>query len=314
MRSLFAMSLLLFIAACDENREWEALGTLERDRVVLKSTANEIITRLPVSEGEWVSAGTLIVQLDDRRQQAKVAKAKAALAQAEAHWELLRNGARIEDIDAAKAAVEGAQAELVVAEKNFIRAAELLEKQLGSQSNLDQARAARDSANANLKSAQTHLLALTNGTRKEELDQAEASVAAAHAEWDIESLQLDELSIEATRDGRLDALPWNEGERVAPGTTVAVLLADVAPFARVYIPEPSRAQLHIATPMQVKVDGVAKTFKGAVRWISDEPAFTPYYALNERDRARLMYLAEISLQDAEDLPSGLPVTASRVLP
>lgn len=29
-----------------------------------------------------------------------------------------------------------------------------------------------------------------------------------------------------------------------------------------------------------------------VRWISSEPAFTPFYALNQEERARLMYLAE----------------------
>jgi HlyD family secretion protein len=50
-----------------------------------------------------------------------------------------------------------------------------------------------------------------------------------------------------------------------------------------------------------------------VRWISSEPSFTPYYALNQSDRARLMYVAEIQLPDsAANLPNGVP--AQVVLP
>jgi len=56
------------------------------------------------------------------------------------------------------------------------------------------------------------------------------------------------------------------------------------------------------------VDGYEKTFDGKLRWVSQDPAFTPYYGLNSRDRALLMYLAEIDLpESAKDLPSGLPV-------
>lgn len=51
------------------------------------------------------------------------------------------------------------------------------------------------------------------------------------------------------------------------------------------------------------VDGYEKTFEGKLRWVSQDPAFTPYYGLNSRDRALLMYLAEIDLprRDAKDL-------------
>jgi HlyD family secretion protein len=43
--------------------------------------------------------------------------------------------------------------------------------------------------------------------------------------------------------------------------------------------------------------------------VSHEAAFTPYYALTERDRGRLSYLAEVTLTDgdARGLPTGVPV-------
>ena len=61
------------------------------------------------------------------------------------------------------------------------------------------------------------------------------------------------------------------------------------------------------------MDGIDNDFNGTLRWISTEPAFTPYYALNQTDRSRLAFLAEVSLDDtASELPTGIP--AQVILP
>jgi len=310
MNAVNGIACLLFVSlglsACDTNNHSQALGTIERDRVILKSTASEIIVSEPVAEGSVVTKGTLLVQLDDRRQKAMVAKAKAQLAQTAARLAELRSGAREEDIDAARAKVNGAEATYTATEKAFDRAVDLRSKNLNSQAELDRIRAERDAAKANLNAAEKNLLVLTNGTRKEELDQADAQYNAAQAQLDLENYVLSELSVTATRDGYLDSLPWNEGERVQAGSTVAVLLACENTYSRVYVPEPARAQLHIGDERSVKVDGVEKNFTGRLRWLASEPAFTPYYALNETDRARLVYLAEFDVIDGADLPIGVP--------
>jgi len=45
-----------------------------------------------------------------------------------------------------------------------------------------------------------------------------------------------------------------------------------------------------------------------VRWIASDPAFTPYYALTERDRGRLSYVAKVDITEQyERLPDGVPV-------
>ena len=59
--------------------------------------------------------------------------------------------------------------------------------------------------------------------------------------------------------------------------------------------------------MTVRVDGVAEALEGRVRWVSADASFTPYFALTEHDRSRLSYLAEVDLEDARDLPSGVPL-------
>jgi len=306
VRLALATLTLLLLAACANDDVNVALGTLERDRIVLKATADEIILEEPVPEGTMVAAGTLLVRLDDRRQQAVVARAQAEVARAEAQLEEMRNGARPEDIAAASARVAGAQAAVIETRASYARAKQLLRQKLTAQADVDRALANRDAAEAALRSAQEELLRLTNGTRKEQLDQGAAALQAAKAQLALEQTRLSELSIVATRDAYLDSLPWHVGERVAPGATVAVLLADSKPYARVYVPEPWRARLRAGDRRQVKVDGFAQSFTGQLRWIAIEPAFTPYYALNASDRARLVYLAEFDLEEGEELPTGVP--------
>lgn len=298
---------ILVLQACSPADSNLALGTLERDRVQLKATSAEVIVERPVAEGSSVHQGDLIVRLDDRRQTAQVARAQANVDAAKANLNKLRHGARAEDIAAARAQVSGAQAVLDETLKNFARAESLVKQKLMRVAELDSARSQRDSAKANLDHANENLLVLTNGTRPEDLEQAEAQVKLAEASLALEAQSLRELNIVATRDGILDHLPKKLGDRTAIGETVAILLSQGAPYARVYVPAPKRVLLKAGQQLNVRVDGVTETFQGQVRWISQDPAFTPYYALNSSDRARLVYLAEVTLPaSAAELPSGIP--------
>ena len=292
---------------CAENDVPLALGTLERDRIALTATAAEIIVALPVAEGASVTKGTLLAKLDDRQQRAEVERSKARVAGSEAKLERLRNGPRPQEIAAAKAQVAGREADLREAQITYDRNRELLARKAVSQAEVDRTKALRDAASAKLDEAKEHLAELRAGTRAEEIAQAEAELKAAQAELAYQQALLAELTITATRDGVLDSLPWNLGERVTVGSPVAVLLAGEAPHARVYVPEPYRVKIDQGDRLKVRVDGLAQRFDGRVRWISSDPAFTPYYALNANDRARLMYLAEVELPDsAARLPNGVP--------
>lgn len=304
--SIFMFILLL--AACGNQQVPTALGTLERDRIAHTATANEIVVARPVMQGAFIKKGTLLVQLDNTMQKAELVRAQAVLAQAQAAFEKLRNGARVEELASARANVAGARAALIESEANYLRIVNLRNKQLISQSELDKAKAARDTNQTHLRSSQEALLVLTNGAREEDLRIAEAVVVAANATLQIEQKRLDNLSVFATRDGILDSLPWNVGERVATGSVLAVVLAGDAPYASIYVPELYRVLLKVGDTLTVHVDGINKPIVGHLRWISNEAAFTPYYALNQEERSRLVYKAEVQLPPTESsLPNGLPV-------
>ncbi|WP_371193469.1 HlyD family secretion protein [Glaciecola sp. SC05] len=303
--------ILLSLISCNKQSTGTALGTLERDRIAHTATANEVIIALPIPQGSKVKAGDILVSLDNRQQTAIVAITKAHVAEAHANLDKLRNGARAEEVAAASAKLEGAKAALIESEAAYVRAKNLIEKRLVSQAALDQAVAAKDSNAASVEAAKEALLILTNGTRPEDLAIGEANLAVTLAALASENKKLEDLTVLSTRDGILDNLPWNLGERVTLGSPVAIVLAGKAPYARIYVPEPYRVRISVGDSLSMRVDGLTQAITGTVRWISSEPAFTPYYALNQEERARLMYLAEVQLPDSySDLPNGIPVQVS----
>ncbi|RKT47009.1 HlyD family secretion protein [Thiocapsa rosea] len=307
LRILFAIMAAALITGCLDTDRPLALGTLERDRVALTATVAQLVVDLPVAEGSPVTKGTLLVQLSDRQQRAEVERAKAQVARSKSHLQQLRNGPRPQHIAAARAQVAGREADLREAEITAERNQELIVRKAVSQAEVDRTLALRDAARARLDEAKQNLDELLAGTRPELIAQAEAELSADEAALSYQEALLADLSIVATRDGVLDSLPWNLGERVTAGSPVAIILAGKAPYARVYVPEPYRVKINKGDTLKVHVDGLDRTFDGTVRWISSDPAFTPYYALNASDRARLMYLAQVELPDsAAELPNGVP--------
>lgn len=300
--------LTALLAGCGaEPDTGAALGTLERDRVALTATVAEVLVELPVARGTRVTKGTVLARLDDRQQRAQVERSKAGVAEAEANLQKLRNGPRPQEIAAARAQVAGAEAALREAEITYERNTQLKTSRSVSQADVDKSKALRDAARASLDEDKENLDELLAGTREEDIREAEAELAAAGAELAYQQALLADLTIEATRDGVLDNLPWNVGERVSVGSPVVVMLAGGLPYARVYVPEPHRVGIKQGDTLKVRVDGLEQTFDGRVRWISAEPSFTPYYGLNESDRSRLVYVAEVALpESAADLPSGVP--------
>ncbi len=304
--SVFLAAMLL--TACSPQDSQQAYGILERDRVTLTASANEVITQLPVKEGQVVKPGDVLVQLDNKNQTLLVAKAQAEQDKAQAELTKLLNGERSEDIAAAKANLANAKAQVTEAEKNYRRVAELLARKLAAQSDKDSALALRDTARAAYTAAEQNWKKLTAGSRQEDIASAQAELNVAQQQFAWQQHQLKQLTVLASREGIVDSLPYNLGERVPVNAVVAILQTNSVPYARVYIPEPFRAQLSRGSKVTVHIDGVEQSMSGTVRWLSVEPAFTPYNNMSERDRSRLVYLTEIDLPaQAQSLPAGILV-------
>jgi len=307
---LTTVAAAVALCACGRGGDGaEVHGTLERDRLELVAESHERIVETAVHEGDHVVAGAALLRQEAGTMQPRLDQARASVTEAERRLAELVRGPRAREIDEARAALAGAESALETDRREYDRVRALVQRKLLSDSSLDQARARRDASSSASDQARARLNLLLEGTRVEQVEQARAAMdrtRAAAAELETSAAR---YTVSAPRNGIIEALPYKVGERPPAGAPVVVMLADGTPYARVYVPEPLRIRFKAGTRVTVTVDGADRSFQGTVRYVSADAAFTPYYALTQKDRSRLSFLAEIIIDDpgAAGLPAGVPV-------
>jgi len=312
---LLALFAVLLGSACSSEPDaTRIVGELASDRVELTAEAGEPILEILVAEGEEVTAGQVLMKQDARRAIARLAEAEAAFLQSQARLDELVRGPRSEQIAAARANAAGAAQELAFRRSEYTRAKEVHDRNLASEEMLDSAKAALDAAEANSKLRRAQLQELLSGTTIEELAQAEQVLKQAAARRDLLAVDLSRHDIKAPVDGLVDSRLFEVGERPVPGQAMLIMLPERQPHARIYVPEHLRVQVETGMPAMIYVDGLDAAIDGRVRWVASEAAFTPYFALTERDRGHLTYLAKVDIvEERERLPDGVPVEVDLLL-
>jgi HlyD family secretion protein len=310
MKQVFiTLTVALALTACGaQDDSHRVVGELASDRIELTAEFNEPVVEIMVAEGAAVVSGQPLLRQNDARARARLAEATALYLQSNARMDEMLRGPRSEQITAARATVEGATQDLDFRQSEQLRISEIHQRGLASTEALDRANAALDASQANLKLRLAQLEELLAGTTAEELAQAEQAVNQNAARRDTAQIDVDRHVFIAPVDGVLDSRLFETGERPGIGQPVLVMLGGEQPYARVYVPEQLRVQITPGTKARIFVDGLDTPIAAEVRWIASESAFTPYFALTERDRGRLSFIAKVDiLEQRERLPDGVPV-------
>jgi HlyD family secretion protein len=184
-------------------------------------------------------------------------------------------------LDAATARLAATRAVRRETGPELARVRGLHRKGVASQHDLDRARRAHDQAIA--------------GEREAEAVLAEATK------------RLSERTLLAPVDGVVDQLPFDCGERVPAGGVVAVVLADLPPWVRIWLPSEMVARVRIDSAALIEIDGIEEPLRGRVIEIAREPEFTPHFALTEREREHLVFETRVEILDPPDgLRPGVP--------
>ena len=250
------------------------------------------IAKLYVDEGDRVEQGQLVAQMEDEQFQAQVNQYQAALAKVDADLALKKAGTRPEEIAEAKARVAAAEANIAEIQAKLNHAGEelkrnqfLAEQGAISRNALGQFFSQELSVRANLEAAVARLTEqkeslekLRNGTRTEEIAQAEANVAQAKAQLQYYETQLKNTSIRAPFAGTITRRFAQEGDFVTPTTSASssdgATSASIVELSRgleveAKVPEASIAQIKPGQSVEIRADAYADDiFKGYVRLIA----------------------------------------------
>lgn len=168
-----------------------------------------------VEKGDRVKEGQVLVRLEDSEYQAQLAQARANLGVAQARLKELETGSRPQEIDAARAVMEQAEANFRNAGVNLKRIEDLARQGIAPQQQLDNARTQHDVSKAQLESARKNHELVKIGPRIEQIDYARAQAAQAKAAVDYAQTLLDSTLIRAPVSGTVLERLVEKGEMVS---------------------------------------------------------------------------------------------------
>jgi len=217
-----------------------------------------------VNENDHVSAGQLLVQLEDDDYRVRLQQAQADLAAAEA---TAGGGgfagqaeAQVQSATGQRAALDAqigaARANANKADADLARARELADKQIISRQQLDAAQTAASVAHANLLAAERQASAAggTVNTAEAGVRVATARSLASRAAAENAQLQLDYTRITAPASGEVSRKQVEVGQLVAPGQPLLSIVADTGIFLTANFKETQLAKIHPGQSVDFDVD------------------------------------------------------------
>jgi membrane fusion protein (multidrug efflux system) len=252
---------------------------VQADMAQITPRVHGTVVEVPVNENWWVKPGQVLVRLDTRDYEVRLAEAKAALTRARESVDQLfaavavadeRRRATQSQIQAAQAEVAVAQSEFHQAELDFHRAKQLAEEEIIPAQRLDLAKTQYDAARSRLRAKQQQLEESKKGetTRGREADLARAAlgntVAGERSEHSLvkqaeaavheAELNLSYCTLVAPMEGMVSRKAIEVGQRVQPGQALMALL----PLHKVYIEanykETQLTHVRVGQPVEIRAD------------------------------------------------------------
>jgi HlyD family secretion protein len=199
-------------------------GEVDATRFDIAARVDGRVADIPVVRGQNVAAGAVLVKIDNPETVAKHEQAVAAKIVADAQLANINAGTRAEVIAAKKAALERAQASVVLAQKTYDRVSQLAEHGNAPIARLDQATDTLHESQRAVDQAKSAYEQAVNGYTREEREIAVASVGKALA--DIKAVQsiIDQMVVYAPVASQVYQRNVEPGEYVSPGVPLVTLI------------------------------------------------------------------------------------------
>jgi multidrug resistance efflux pump len=275
-----------------------------------RQLAFEVLGRVrsvAVRRGDLVKAGQVLLVLDDSLEIPARDARQAELANAQAQLNLLAAGSRAEDVRATQAQLRAALATESLATRNIDREKDLMASGATMGARIDDVDTQLMRARSEREALEQRVKALRNGARPQEIDAAQARVAAAKAALAAAEERLSRFTLRAVADGRVLDVHVKQGEFAAVGAPVVSLADTHHPYVDIFVPQQDLSTIRVGTRAQARIDAVKDIVPGAVEHVWQTTEFTPRYLFSERERVNLVVRVRVRLDDKNEVfHAGVP--------
>ncbi|MEO1428746.1 MAG: efflux RND transporter periplasmic adaptor subunit [Cyanobacteria bacterium J06633_8] len=226
------------------------------------------LVQVLVDEGDRVSKGAVLAKLDTANLQAQRRSLVAQKAQAEARLVELKNGARREQIRAARARVRDIEKQLKLEELKSNRRKYLYEEGAISREQFDEVAFNSQALSERLNNARSSLEELLNGTRYEQKAAQKAAVEQLSAEITNLDITIAKSILKAPFSGTIGVRSVDEGTVVETGKSIVRLVEDSKPEVKIGVPINIARKLTIGSQKELEIGG--KTYSARVKSILPE--------------------------------------------
>lgn len=285
-------------------------GNIDIRQIQLAFNDTGRVLRLHVREGERVTKGQLIAEMDAVRYQDSVAQTTAQVAAQQQVLARLVAGSRPEEIARARAQLAAADAAWRNAAQTFHRVQQLNQSLVISRQQFDDAQAALRAAQANRDATQQAWTLAVKGPRKEDIDAARAQLRANQAARQLAQRQLADTRLYAPADGIIQDRILEPGDMAFPQTPVYTLALTNPVWVRAYVPEPQLGVAREGRPATIRTDS-GQTYDGWIGYVSPTAQFTPKSVETPELRTQLVYQIRVYACNPDGgLRLGMPVTVA----
>lgn len=292
-------------------------GRIEAVEIDISAKSPGRLKEIRVNEGDIVSAGDVLAVMDTQQLKARLKQAEAETRRAEIGVQTAKSlvAQRQAERMAAEAVVAQRKAQLDAASLKFARAERLIESRTTSQQQLEDDRAALAGAEAALAAASAQVAAseaAISAAQAQVID-AEAAVEATKAAIDSIAAEIDDSTLKAPRDGRVQYRVAQPGEVVAAGGRVLNLvdLGDV--YMAFFLPTGEVGRVAIGTEARLVLDAAPDyVIPATISFVADVAQFTPKTVETQAEREKLMFRVKAQISPAllkkyvEQVKTGLP--------
>jgi HlyD family secretion protein len=254
-------------------------GEADATRMDISARVDGKIDARPVSRGENVAAGQLLIRIENPELITRLQEAQAALAVAQAKLSHIEAGTRAEEIAQRKAATDIASSNLTLAQRTYDRTRELAQSGNAPVQRLDEVTNSLTIAQRSAEQAKHAYDEAVAGYTAEERAIARASVAQAKASIETIEAQVRELEISAPIAAQVYQIGSELGEYVAPGVPLLSLVDLNDVWLRFNLREDLVKGLKVGDRMQMRVPALGdRQIQAEVKFIAPRGEYAGWRA------------------------------------